>query len=112
MRLIALLFAAFGLGACAAPVMAPSAPAVTLTPDANGLAVAPSGLRIDFDRSPAGVIAVLDRVRGRHVVLSLARCPDDMRQQLRWGDLVLTFTDEGFVGWRQDGRMAGRVCGP
>lgn len=110
MHLIALLLTAFGLGACVAPVEAPHTAAITLTPDANGLAVAPSGLRIDFDRAPAGVIAVLDRIHGPHKVLTLAGCPAGIRQNLAWGALTLTFTDEGFVGWRKHDQNAGQTC--
>ncbi len=98
------------LAACASPTTTPRAPQISLTPDANGLAVAPSGLRIDFGRSPKGVVPSLDRTLGRHTALPLTGCPADIRQNLRWGDLILTFTKERFVGWRQQGQSAGRTC--
>ena len=98
------------LAACTMPATIPRAPQITLAPDASGLAVAPSGLRIDFDRSPEGVVPSLDRALGRHTALPLTGCPANIRQNLRWGDLTLTFTEERFVGWRQQGQSAGQTC--
>ena len=101
------------LAACSAGTQAsrgPAGPAPEFLPDANGLEVAPTGLRIDFSRSPEGVIAALDRALGRHRVLRLTDCPAGVVQQLGWGDLVLSFTGEQFVGWRQGAGAAGLTC--
>ncbi len=67
-------------------------------------------MRIDFGRSPAGVIRALDRTLGAHRDAGLKGCPKGIAQQLRWGDLVLTFNREQFIGWRQGGKAAGVVC--
>jgi hypothetical protein len=80
-------------------------------PDARGLGVDGTGLRIDFGRSPAGVIAALDRELGPGRALGLDGCGAGINRQMAWGDLVLTFTNERFAGWRQAGRSAGEVCG-
>lgn len=79
-------------------------------PDAQGLAVLPSAQRVDFGRSPKGVIPVLTRELGRPSVLPLAGCPAGITSRMRWGDLELTFTSERFVGWKQGGNQQGRIC--
>jgi hypothetical protein len=83
---------------------------VSFVPDQSGLAVAGSPRRIDFGRAPSGVISVLDRELGTGNALGLAGCPAGIKAQRDWGGLVLTFTDEQFVGWRQAGAQAGLVC--
>lgn len=100
-------------GCLAAPSTLPEAPAkmgVTVHPDAQGLAVSPVGQRIDFGRSPKGVSPVLDRELGAHRVLPLTGCPTDIAAQYQWGALVLTFTDERFVGWHKDEQRQGLTC--
>ncbi|HGG05475.1 MAG TPA: hypothetical protein ENK28_08445 [Aliiroseovarius sp.] len=99
------------LTACAQATPEPVRPDIQLIPDAGGLAVAPSGLRIDFGRSPRGVVPVLDKALGAHQVLSLGGCPDGVTQNVAWGDITLTFSRERFVGWRQGSRSQGQVCG-
>ena len=85
---------------------------IALETDAGGLAIAGSGgQRIDFGRAPSGVIAVLERELGLGRPLALTNCPTGVRQQIAWGDLVLTFTDERFVGWRGTDGAAGQTCG-
>ncbi|MCO8143770.1 hypothetical protein NHN26_00905 [Rhodovulum tesquicola] len=79
-------------------------------PDAGGLAVSGSALRVDFGRAPSGVIAPLSRELGPPRSLPLTGCPQGIERQLAWGDLVLTFTREQFVGWRQAGAAAGQIC--
>ena len=99
------------LGACSPAISSqPATPTITLVPDANGLGVAPLGKRMDFGRSPTHMIAALDRELGSHRVLGLTGCPATIRQHLQWGTLVLSFTDEQFVGWRQDGVAQGVTC--
>jgi len=83
---------------------------VDLVPDAAGLGLRGSTLRIDFGRSPSGVIATLDRSQGRGRALGLAGCPGDIAQQRAWGGLILSFTDERFVGWRDGTGAAGTTC--
>ena len=67
-------------------------------------------MRIDFGRSPEGVIRALDRELGPHRELSLSGCPQGVRERLQWGDLVLTFSDEQFIGWRRAEAAGGIVC--
>jgi len=83
---------------------------VTFAPDASGLAVAGRSQRIDFGRSPRGVVQVMDREKGDHRDLGLAGCPTGVVQQLAWDDLVLTFGRERFVGWKTAGARAGQTC--
>ena len=83
---------------------------VAFVPDTQGLAVQPSAQRVDFGRSPKGVIPALTRELGHPSVLSLAGCPTDIASRLRWEDLELTFTSERFVGWKQADNQRGRVC--
>lgn len=75
-----------------------------------GLSVTPFGLRIDFGRAPEGTISAMNQGAKRQQTLGIIGCPSDIIQQLRWGDLVLTFTDEQFVGWRTNDAMQGRIC--
>jgi len=83
-----------------------------LQTDVNGLAImGRHGERIDFGRAPEGVIAVLDRELAPGRQMSLEDCPAGISQQVSYGDLVLTFTDEQFVGWRGVQGAAGQVCG-
>lgn len=83
---------------------------VDFAPDAGGLAVVGSNQRIDFGRAPTGVVVALDRELGRHRELPLTGCPSGVIAQRAWGDLVLTFSAEGFVGWSQAGAKAGQTC--
>lgn len=83
---------------------------VTFQPDAGGLGLSENSLRIDFGRAPAGVISILNRELGGHDALTLTGCPNTITDHIRWGDLVLTFTKERFVGWRQGGAFQGQVC--
>jgi hypothetical protein len=85
---------------------------IQLETDAAGLAIIGSGgQRIDFGRAPSGVIAALERELGPGRRLALTDCPRAVVQQIAWGDLVLTFTDEQFVGWRGIAGAAGQTCG-
>ncbi|GAA0297477.1 hypothetical protein [Rhodovulum strictum] len=79
-------------------------------PDAGGLAVSGSPLRVDFGRAPDGVIAPLTRELGPPRAVPLTACPPGIVRQLAWDDLVLSFTREQFVGWRQAGAAAGQTC--
>lgn len=103
---VALLLA---VGTCTP--LPPKPPARTFVPDAEGLAVSGTSLRVDFGRAPAGVIEPLTRDLGPADPLSLAGCPRTITQRLRWETLELTFTAEQFVGWRQGGDASGQVCG-
>jgi hypothetical protein len=85
---------------------------ISLETDAGGLQIVGGGAgRIDFGRSPAGVIPLLERELGPGRELDLVNCPFGVTQQIAWGDLVLTFTDEQFVGWRGQNGAAGQTCG-
>lgn len=96
--------------ACA-PATSPKVRAdVQFVPDARGLAVVPAGMRVDFGRAPSGVIAVLNRELGPGRALPISGCPADVARQIAWGDLVLSFTRETFVGWRNASISAGTVC--
>jgi hypothetical protein len=100
------------LSACATGPLPGTAPrlGVQFNPDSGGLAVAGTGQRVDFGRAPSGVIAVLDRELGPGRDLSLAGCPAGVVTQREWGGLVLSFTGERFVGWRDASGSAGRIC--
>ena len=109
------LFALGLLAACSVPTggfdpTISARSAITLIPDAAGLGIEGTTQRIDFGRSPRGVIPVMDRERGRGQALELDECPSGVVQQIAWGDLVLSFTDERFVGWRAGDRRAGTTC--
>jgi len=84
-------------------------PAVFL-PDARGLGVAGSELRVDFGRATEGVIPTLTRELGPPRRLSLDGCPAGIADRLRWNGLELTFTAESFVGWRDAAGQGGEVC--
>ena len=99
------------LAACAAAPTVPPREGVDFVPDANGLGIAGSAQRIDFDRAPQGGIPVMDRELGSGRVLPLAGCPGGVATREAWGTLELTFTAERFVGWRQGASSAGQVCG-
>jgi len=94
------------------PFARPEPQGIQLETDAGGLAILGSGgQRIDFGRSPGGVVGVLERELGPGRALSLDGCPEGITHQVAWGDLVLTFTDEQFVGWRGLHGEAGYTCG-
>lgn len=82
----------------------------SFSPDQAGLAVVGSALRIDFGRAPAGVIAGLDRELGPGRDLGVSGCSTGVAMQRDWDGMILTFTDEQFVGWQQGGRSAGQIC--
>lgn len=84
---------------------------IVLVPDGAGLGIEGSSSRIDFGRSPGGVLAALEREFGPGRVLPLDDCPAAIAYQVAYGDLVLTFSDEQFVGWQQPAGSAGQVCG-
>jgi hypothetical protein len=98
------------LSACAPVAPELSRPVTQFLPDEGGLAVAGAGQRIDFGRSPEGVIAALDRELGRGRLLGFEGCPAGVVRREAWGDLVLTFTDERFVGWKTAAGSAGQTC--
>ena len=70
----------------------------------------PGGQRIDFGRAPSGVMAALDREIGPGRAMLVEGCPAGVVAQRAWGDMVLTFTAERFVGWRRGTALAGLVC--
>lgn len=108
MRCLGAVVMMVGLTACVAP--APTRSAVAIHPDASGLQVDPVNKRIDFGRSPKGVVPALDRELGRHEVLPLSGCPASIAQQLQWNDLILTFSRERFLGWRDATGRQGQTC--
>ena len=83
---------------------------VIFNPDAYGLAVLPGNQRVDFGRSPKGVIPALTRELGRPTTMPLTGCPSGIIQRLRWADLELSFTPERFVGWKRGAEQRGLVC--
>ncbi|TCO73407.1 hypothetical protein [Rhodovulum euryhalinum] len=89
----------------------PRSDSTLLRPDSGGFAIDGSPLRIDFGRAPGGVIAALTRELGPARTLPLDGCPDGIEQRLAWGDLVVSFTPEQFVGWRKQDAAAGQTCG-
>lgn len=99
------------LGLAGCQVQTPT-PSISLVPDAEGVLVQPYQMRIDFGRSPKGVVPVLDRELGVHKAMPLTKCPAGIARQSKWGSLVLSFTQERFVGWRQGTQTQGLVCAP
>ncbi|SIO49616.1 hypothetical protein SAMN05444722_2699 [Rhodovulum sp. ES.010] len=105
--------AALGLAlaaGCAAPPA--EAPSTLFLPDARGLAIVGSTLRIDFGRAPDGVISALARELGPGRPRPLAGCAEGIVQRRAWGALDLTFSRERFVGWQTATAAAGRGCAP
>ena len=98
------------LAACQMAAPPPRPSKITLVPDDGGLLVLPQGQRIDFGRSPSGVIPVLDRELGAHQPLLLEGCPSGVIARHQWGALVLAFTRERFVGWQSGDRSSGLTC--
>ncbi|MGH1369902.1 MAG: hypothetical protein ACRBCL_14925 [Maritimibacter sp.] len=83
---------------------------VTFTPDAQGLGIENSAMRVDFGRSPKGVIPVMTREMGEGKTLALTGCPVGVVQQIEWDGLTLSFTSERFVGWKSATARAGQSC--
>lgn len=108
----AILIAALlsGCGGVTPPGQAGAGTGAQFSPDPGGLAVVGSDQRIDFGRAPSGVIAVLDRELGRGKALGVAGCPANIVDQRAWSGLILAFTAERFVGWRQGAVQAGTAC--
>lgn len=100
------------LAGCAgtASDVAPARLGVSFTPDAQGLLVSGTGQRMDFGRSPRGMIPVLERELGAGRALPLAGCAPGIARQLDWDGLILTFSSERFVGWKTAGESAGQTC--
>lgn len=109
---MAVVCIAMMLTACVQPAAktGQSRQGVDFAPDANGLAVLPSAQRVDFGRSPKGVIPALTRELGKPKVLGLTGCPPTITRRMQWNDLELTFTQERFVGWTQGAATAGTTC--
>ena len=96
------------LAACApgpAPVTQPAH-----VPDAEGIALVGSPLRIDFGRSQAGVVSAVTRLEGRGPA-GTGTCPGGA-VAVRWpSGLSLHFRDGAFLGWAgADGTAAGIGC--
>lgn len=94
--------------ACAAAPEAERPP--SFTPDADGIAIVGSPLRIDFGRAELGAVAAVSRLEGeapRQTVL----CGDGVRA-VRWASgLSLHFREGAFLGWSvADGTAAGIGC--
>lgn len=107
------LLAACGDGARHVDALSgPQAPVgLVLLPDIGGLGIENSTQRIDFGRAPEGMIAALTRELGPGRKLVSTGCPAGIETQLAWGDLVLSFTEERFVGWSTGRDRAGQTCG-
>jgi hypothetical protein len=112
----AALAAALGLAACAAPQSAPRP--VGYVPDAEGIQIEGSVLRIDFGRSEAGVIAAMTRLEGKRPrkVGVRTTCPTGPMRAVSWdGGPTLFFANGAFHGWSSasDGQVVtgGVACG-
>ena len=99
-----------GCGAAAPGPVALVREGVRFVPDANGLGIEGRATRIDFGRSPKGVIPVMEREVGRGVDLPLTGCPAAAVRRVNYDGLELLFTAERFIGWRQGGATAGQIC--
>lgn len=109
MRLAALApLALLGCVAAPAPV---TGPARVHTPDAAGIAVDGTALRVDFGRAEAGAVAAVSRLQGRGPQ-GAAPCPGGAARAVAWEGLTLYMQGGAFVGWsRPDGSSAGLTCG-
>jgi len=96
------------LSACAATPQA-ERPA-GFVPDADGIALVGSPLRIDFGRARAGAISAVTRLEGQGP-LATTDCAGGTTS-VRWASgLTLHFRDGAFLGWaRADGTSAGIAC--
>lgn len=99
---------ALALAACTPTAEVARPPAYT--PDANGIALVGSPLRIDFGRAQAGTIAAVTRLDGRGPSATTA-CASGVTA-VRWpSGLTLHFQRGAFLGWSgADGTSAGLVC--
>jgi hypothetical protein len=99
---------ALAVAACAPTTEAARPPG--FAPDAAGIAIAGSPLRIDFGRAQAGTIAAVTRLEGRGPAATTA-CPGGTTA-VRWASgLTLHFRGGAFLGWaRPDGTAAGIGC--
>ncbi len=107
LRRAACLFGFLIIAACTPQAQRSS---VHFSPDETGLVVPEAEQRIDFGRSPEGVIAALDREVGPGRELPLAGCPENVARQIDWQGLVLSFSRERFIGWRSGNQQAGQTC--
>ena len=101
---------ALALSACAA---APEKESVAAySPDAAGIGLPGSALRIDFGRAEAGVVAAVSRLEGRDPA-GVVACPGDQRAVTWPGGMTLYFRERAFRGWSRsdDGASAGLTCG-
>ena len=108
--LIALPLMVLALQGCTPPTQLAPKVGIDLIPDSQGLGIEGSRQRIDFGRSPKGVFPTLTRELGAGKPVSLAGCPAGILQQVEWGDITLTFTNERFVGWKTATARAGQTC--
>jgi hypothetical protein len=80
------------------------------TPDAAGIAVDGTGLRVDFGRTEAGGIAAVSRSAGSRPA-AISACPDGATRAVEWESLTLYVRGGAFLGWsRPDGSGAGITC--
>lgn len=85
-------------------------PAQGYTPDAAGIAVDGTDLRVDFGRAEAGAIAAVSGLLGR-APLAMRDCPGSSARAVEWDGLTLYFRGGAFLGWsRLDGSAAGIFC--
>ena len=100
------LAAALLVSACASAGAPPPMRGAPLVPTATGVDVPGTGREIGFGRALPGAERALSRLYG---------APDrrpcgGTGVILVTGDLELHFPGGTFTGWRQGGRMAGRLC--
>ncbi len=105
------LCAVWALASCAGPDA--NLPAYDYSPDAGGIALVGSPLRIDFGRTEAGAIAAMSRLAGSDPI-DTRSCAGGRARSVTWRDgLSMVFEDRAFLGWATgDGRSAGLTCAP
>jgi hypothetical protein len=107
----AVLALALALPACAPAPVPEAGLQAAYAPDAEGIGLPGSPLRIDFGRSEAGVIAAFSRLEKRDPS-AIRVCSGGIRAVTWRGGVTLYFRDGAFLGWSRssDGASAGLVC--
>lgn len=108
-RLALALCAVWALASCAGP--GKDRPSYDYSPDAGGIAIEASPLRIDFGRAEAGAIAAMSRLLGSDPIESRP-CASGRVRSVTWRNgFTMVFEGGAFLGWATgDVRSAGLTC--
>ena len=109
------------LAACGAAATAPEPAPGRLIPDAGGLGIEGSALRVDFGRAEAGAVAAVAKLLGAPPTGRETRtdCSTGTARVVRFRGIDLIFAGGGFRGWASNDpgivtanglRQAGATC--